>query len=284
MTKLTYTLAGQRSAKLYVNKAQMRIASRSNSRANWSSFMPAVKWKTYFSNELEIDVKELPSGVELIGDFKLSATTDKKEINANEVVNVTLEIIGEGNLEDIKSFKPYVDDVSVFDEKIEILGNTLTQKIAFVAERDFTIPSFTLKYFDLKSEKVKTLSTKEIVVKVNNAKLKEKIEIQRAEESVEQTPVSVTKEFDKLTLIITFISGLLLGILIMLFKSYKFKKKDKKLSIKDPKNLLLKLVNHSDDEDVKMIVDKLEKSIYANEKLEIDKKILKEVLKRYDIS
>ena len=60
VTKIIYTIAAQREGELKVAKAQMRIASRSNSRDRWNSFLSAVKWKTYFSNDLSIAVKPLP--------------------------------------------------------------------------------------------------------------------------------------------------------------------------------------------------------------------------------
>lgn len=283
ITKLTYTMAPQRAGKLKISKAQMRIASRSNRADSWGSWVPTIRWKTYFSNELDIDVKDLPSGITLVGDFSIEVKVDKTEINVNEAVNVTIEVVGVGNLEDIKSFKPYIDGVSVFDEKIAIEGTLLTQKIAFVAERDFKIPAFTLKYFDTESKKIKSVSSKEIDIKIKNVKVKEELNIKR-EKPQAKVDVDVSSgEFDKLTLIITFIIGLTCGILIMMMKPFKRAKKEKKGSIKDPKVLLVKLLPFKDDEEVKNIIDLLENSIYSSQKLELDKKVLKEILKKYEI-
>lgn len=283
ITKLTYTLAAQRAGNQKVTKAQMRIATRSGKRDPWGAFMPSIKWKGYFSNELDIDVKPLPVGVDLIGNFAISVKAEKKEVNANEAVNIKIEVTGVGNLEDIKSFKPHIEDVSVFDEKISIEGNKLTQNIAFVTERDFTIPSFSLKYFDTKTKSVKTIRSEAIAVKVKNAKAKEELTIKR-EENQSEGVVSVSRgEFDKLTLMVTFILGLLIGVAIMLIKPFKFSKKEKTVSLKEPKNLLMKLLPYRDDEDVKKVVDILEKNIYSGETLELDNKALKEVLKRYNL-
>ena len=285
ITKLIYTIAAQRPGTLEITKAQMRIASRTNRVDSWGSFMPSIKWKTYFSNEVGVDVKALPNGVKLVGDFSISVKADKKEINANEAVNIKIEVIGIGNLEDIESFKPFIDGISVFDEKIELEGTLLTQNIAFVAERDFTIPEFSLRYFDTESKKVKTISTQAIDIKVNNAKIKEELNIKREETQDKEIVTSSVSnaEFDKLTLIGVFVVGLVVGMLLMLLKSFSLSKKDKKQSLKNPKNLLMKLLPYKDDEDVKNIIDKLEASIYSNNKLELDKKSLKEVLKRYEV-
>ena len=285
ITKVVYTMAAQREGKLKIKKAQMRIASRSNRANSWGDWIPTIKWKTYFSNELNLDVKPLPTGVNLVGDFSIDVKVDKKEVNANEAVNLTIEVLGIGNLEDIKNFKPYINEVSVFDEKIVIEGTKLTQKIAFIAERDFTIPAFNLKYFDTQTKKIKTISSKEIDIKIKNAKVQEELTIKREDKSSVEVESTPSAEFDKTILFNTFIMGLASGILLMLLKPLKgFKKDNSSSSLKDPKVLLMKLLPYKDDEEVGKIVDILEKSIYSNEKLEYDKKILKVILKKYKIS
>ena len=180
ITKLTYTMAAQRVGSLKISRAQMRIASRTNTKDTWGAWIPQIKWKTYFSNALDVQVKALPSGVNLVGDFSISVNTDKNEINSNEALNVTVEVNGVGDLEDIKSFKPYIDGVSVFDEKIVIKGTKLSQKMAFISDRDFTIPPFKLKYFDIKTSQIKTISTKSIDVKVKGSKEKPTLTIKRS--------------------------------------------------------------------------------------------------------
>jgi len=282
-TTIVYTLAPQRVGKLNIQKAHMRIASRTARTNSWGDWSPTVKWKTYFSNELNINVKPLPSGVDLVGDFSINVEIDKKEVNENEAVNLTVEVSGLGNLEDVKSFKPQIEGVSVFDEKIEIKGTKLTQKIALISEKDFIVPPFTLKYFDSKTKEIKIISTKKIDIKVKGTKAKEKLLIKREniKENIQKSNEII--KLDKITLIITFIVGLISGILLMLFKPFRKNKKQNSTSIKDPKILLMKLLPYKDDAEVKKIVDILENNIYANKKEEYDKKALKEVLKRYDI-
>lgn len=284
ITKIVYTMAPQRAGKTTITKAQMRIASRSNKADSWGAWIPTIKWKTYFSNELEVDVKPLPSGLNLVGDFSITAIADTKEIEANEAVNVKIEVLGNGNLEDIKSFKPTIDGVSVFDEKIVIEGTKLTQNIALVGEKDFVIPPFSLKYFDPESKKSKTVSTKEIFVKVKNKKAKEKLTIKRDEEAGIELKRASNNGFSKSMIILIFLIGLVSGVLIMLLKPWGRFKNAKSISIKDPKILLMKLLPFKDNEDVKGIVDILEKSLYSEEKLKYDKKALKEIMKKYDIS
>lgn len=284
VTKVLYSLAPQRVGEHKISKAQMRVASRSGREDSWGAWIPTIKWKTYFSNELDFNVKALPSGVDLVGNFAIKAIPEKKEINANEALNLTIEVEGEGNLEDIKSFKQSIEGVAVFDEKIAIDGNKLTQKIAYIAERDFVIPPFVLRFFNPKTKEIKLVTTKEIKIEVKNSKAAEELKIQKElSVSVETDAKKDKSGCDAVLLIAAFVGGLLLGVLAMILKPWKGNKKEKNLSIKEPKVLLGKLLPYKDDKEAGEIVEILEKNIYSGQKLEIDKKRLKEVLKRHNI-
>jgi len=289
ITKVIYTLSAQRVGTLKIPKAQIRIANRVNNRDGWGMWMSQVKWKAYFSNELNIDVKELPEGIKLIGNFNINTKVDKTKIHANEALNLVIEVKGNGNLEDIKSFKPYINGVNVFDEKIVIKGNKLTQKMAFVADGNFTVPPFTLKYFDTKTKQIKTISTQKIYIEVEGSKVNTPLTIKRSDNSKTEDITEVKEEdinSNKSSLFmlgIAFITGLLIGISLMMIKYKKYKKKKKVLDTKDPKLLFIKLLPYKDDKDVREIMDILENNIYSDKKQKIDKKALKKVLKQYEL-
>jgi len=285
ITTLSYQMSAQRDGNVTITPAQMRIASRSNSVDSWGAWVPNIKWKSYFSNKLDLKVKPLPAGISLVGDFTIEATVDKSEINANEAVNVMLKVKGEGNLEDIKPFKPYIDGVSVFDEKIVLQKSLLTQKMAFVSDTDFTIAPFTLKYFNPQRKKIQTIATNKIEIKVKNAKPKEELVIKREEQKSDEAVVtSPPKEFNLTWVVLGFLAGLACGIVLMLLRPWKLLKKEKNVSIKDPKILLVKLLPYKNDVQVQEIIDILEKNIYENAALHYNKQTLKECLKRYKIS
>ncbi len=285
ITKITYQMAAQRVGRLKITSAQMRIASRAHVRDSWGSWIPKIKWKTYFSNELNIEVKELPKGVHLVGEFTITATSDKREINVNEAINLTIKVQGNGNLEDIKSFKPYIDGVNIFDEKIVLKGDSLTQKIVFVGESDFSIKPFTLKYFNPLTKEIKTISTDAINIKVKNSKPKVELIIKKEKvKEKEKVILSQNSGISEYWFVLIFTLGLASGVLIMFLKSYKFKTKKQEVCIKEPKILLVKLLPYKNDEDVKNIMDILEKNIYENAKIEVDKKLLKDIIQKHDIS
>ena len=285
ISEVVYTVAPQREGNQEIEKAQMRIASRSHSRDNWGAWIPKIKWKTYFSNSIKLNVKALPAGVNLVGDFTINSNVDKNEINSGEAINVTVEVLGNGNLEDIKSFKPASSIANIFDEKIKIEANKLSQKMAFVGENDFVVPSFSLKYFDLKTKEIKTISTKEIAIKVKNAKLKEEITIKRQEIKTPKAVSVQTSSIDINTTVMIeiFALGLIIGLTIMYFKPWNIFKREKTVSIKDEKVLLVKLLPFKEDIEVQKIVDILESNIYSKDKKRLDKKQLQELLKKYKV-
>ncbi len=288
VTKVVYKISSQRAGTLKIEPAQIAIATRVNSRDMWGSFSPQVKWKSYFSNELSVTTKPIPNGATLIGDFSIKASVDKQEINPNEAVNVSVEVIGEGNLEDIQSFKPYINNVSVFDEKPVVNGIKLQQKIALVGDDSFTIPSFKLQYFNTKTAKIEEIRTKEIQIKVNGAKPAHELKIKRDEEvsvAVKTPPVVMVE--NRLTLLygfIIFIVGLTLGIILMLLKPWNILQREKSFDVKNEKTLLVKLMPYSEDAQVKSMMDVLENNVYSNAKTQVDKKLLKEILNKYKIS
>ncbi|MDQ7043954.1 MAG: oxygen-tolerance protein, partial [Sulfurimonas sp.] len=86
-------------------------------------------------------------------------------------------------------------------------------------------------------------------------------------------------------LFLAFLLGVVISIVLMLLKGKISLKKSKTFDIKDEKVLLIKLMPYKDsDKDVQDLVNVLENNIYAKEKVSVDKKMLKEVLKKYDIS
>lgn len=289
ITKVVYTMAAQREGELTVDPAQIKIASRTNMMDIWGSFSPNVHWKTYYSNSIKVKVDPLPNGVNLVGDFTIDASADKKTINPNEALNVLVTVKGEGNLEDIKSFKPYVEGVSVFDEKpkVDNKTNSFTQKLAFVSDSDFEVPSFELKFFNPKTKQVVTIHTQPIKVKVNGSKAKkESLLIKREEPQQASKQAIVVKQegVSYLWMGIAFLAGLVIGIILMLLKPWRLFGNKESVSIKDPKQLLIKLLPYKEDPEVKALVEVLEAKIYYNNPQDIDKKVLKALLKRYNIS
>ncbi len=298
VTEIVYIVAAQKSGKLHVGHAQLQIAKRVHSRDAWGSFFAQLQWSNFFSNELDIDIKELPDNINIVGDFKISASLDKLEAAPNDAVNLTLKISGSGNFEDIKSLKPFVDGVNIFEEDATVEAQVVNgkyrgiwqQKMAFVSEHDYTIPPIELKYFNPETKNIVTISTKALHVKIKGkAKSEEKpVKIERSSEDKEPLKVHTTVQNQQPSYlwILTLIGGIILGVLIMLVPWKRFKKEDdnfNSVNIKDEKSVLNFLLNHIDDKEAFEMVKLLEAKLYEGKSVVIDKKHLKGLVKRLHV-
>ena len=291
--RVTYVLAAQKSGKLSIDPAQIKIATRSASRDVWGQWLPQLKWRSYFSNPVEVEALPLPDNVSLVGDFAITAEADKHEIDANEAVNVTLRVNGSGNFEDIGSLKPHIQGVSVFADEPEVKGyvengsykGSWTQKLAFVSERGFSVPSFELHYFDPKTKSVKTVRTEPIDVKVRNEAPRQAtpLKIERAEPKQQE---SKTAAFTKGSWELPFGAGVLVGVLVgagivlVPWGQRRKAKRSERIDPKDHKAALAQLLPYRGDAEVDAMVNLLESSLYGGEANSIDGKQLKALLRR----
>ncbi len=298
VTEVTYIVAAQKSGVQHIGRAQLQVAQRAHSQDAWGQWFPRLQWRSFFTNELDIEAKALPRGVNLVGDFKIAALLDKNETAPNDAVNLTLQLSGSGNFEDVGSLKPFINGVNIFEEDAVIQGaikdgtysGIWQQKMAFVSEHDYTIPPIQVKYFNPKTEKIVTISTQALHVKIKGkARKKEKaLKIERSDEQnsfVKDEAKSVSLGPSYLWLI-GLIVGMLIGVFIMLIPWKRFVKEEdtfKSVNIRDEKSVLNFLLNFINDREVFEMVKLLEEKIYEGKSITIDKKQLKILLKRLHV-
>jgi hypothetical protein len=267
----------------------------------------AISWKKLFSNEAKLHVKALPENLEIFGDFHISATVDKKELLANKPLNLTLEIKGEGNLDDIKKFTLDIPDAVVYADEPTVDATVsdgsykgiFRQKIAIVADRNYTIPAVSFSYFDKHELKKKTIQTQPFSITVKggtNSKPHPLIEEKRAstpstvEHSLENHTKAVATKKDKNEKYFWLLGGLILGAVVTylagLFGGKKrIKKPKKERSVienieraKDDKALFeLLLPYESSHPKLKNTLAKLEKNLYKQGNESIDKEDIYEI-------
>ncbi len=127
-----------------------------------------------YSNELKLDVKPLPGGVNLVGNYLLNVKTDKFKTDSKQPVNLTIELIGKGNLDNFEGFHVDIPGVTVYDDKPAVtkerkkgvLTSRAVYKFALVSDRDYTIPSFSATFIDPASGEVKTVRSNEVKIEV----------------------------------------------------------------------------------------------------------------------
>lgn len=288
-----YAMSAQQSGKLSLGPLRWDIKVRSKSKDYWGSFMATAKTRTVFSNELDIEVKPLPQGIDLVGDMSITAHVDKNEINAGEAVNLTIEVKGRSNVEDISSFSIHLDAAQAFNEDPKVSHylqdgkyfGSFVQKSALVAERDFTIPSFELKYMDVQTDTVKTIKTEEIKVKVlNSAPIEKKeLKISRPDEEVKDINIAPSA-LNYLQVSLLLLAGFVLGLIAAMVPWKRvLKKKNERHTVlaKESKEVLQLLMSHMhEDKEIEVLVKKISENLYEGKSHKIDKKHLKAFVKR----
>lgn len=112
-----------------------------------------------------------------VGQFSISASTDKKQVNANDPCTIRVVIDGIGNLKLLK--QPVVKFPTDFDKydpkvtdktKLSTRGLEGSMVYDFIAvprhQGKYTIPSIEFTYFDTKKQKYETLKTQPIDIEV----------------------------------------------------------------------------------------------------------------------
>jgi len=122
---------------------------------------------------LSVKIKDTPS--KLVGEFALKVKKEKLKVTAYEPYNLEIQIQGVGNFSNLDSIYFTIDGVKIFTDDA-ILKTELTQdgekgvwsqKFAFVSEKSFVIPEFSIEYFNLKTDMLEKLTFERVNVNVD---------------------------------------------------------------------------------------------------------------------
>ena len=265
---LTFHLAPQKSGTLTIDKQLLRVSHREY-KTN------LIKWNNFYTKPKDIEVLPLPENLIIQGKYSISALVDKNKIDANKPINLTLVLEGYGNFIDIEPFDLNISKQLVYNSKPNIITNfdknknkgKFIQKFSIIADKDFTIPSITFKYFNRVKKDTVTIKTKPIKIKILN---------------IVNTKIS---NGDNFTLKYIYLAiGILIGIMIyFIYTKYINLKKEKRdeqplikkiKKAKSDKLLYEILLPYSSNTDIGNIMKKLEENIYKNSKNKIDKNII----------
>ena len=264
----------------------------------FSAFNSSIEWSRIASNSLNIEVIPLPQGVTVSGNFNIQAKVDKTKVYANKPVNLTIKIEGSGNIDDIEKFNINLPDAIIYADDPKINSyikngkyyGTFTQKIAIIADRNYTIPSIEFKFFD--GKEVKIIKTKPIKIEViggNSSNDNIKVVASNIDKNTTKTKIVYKKSNSWLSLIIGFILGIFTT---LIFTKFKFKPQKEELPItkaikkakndKELYNLLLPYLNEG--EFIKEVINKLEENIYKKTQHKINKQDIIDYLEEINLA
>lgn len=129
----------------------------------------------------KVEIKE--ADAELVGDFTLEVEKRELHVKAHEPYHLTLTIKGLGNFEAIEPLVFEIEGVRVFAGDVLLktalsksgVEGELSQKFAFVSEKDFIIPKLEITYFSLIDEKKQKLIMDAMDVRVDGGFIKKEL-------------------------------------------------------------------------------------------------------------
>jgi len=258
------------------------------------------KWKKVFSNSLKLNVKEIPGQINIIGkNLIIKSFTDKKKVDLGNPINLTIQIKGIGNLEDIDKFELKIKNATIYEDEPTIKNETFLQKIAIIGNNNFIIPSISLKYFNKDNKKIKIIKTEPIKIKVNNIN---SISNNNIKKSLSKKDISNIKDIGEkinkipeneknveilknsyvyiIIAIISFLLGYFSSTKMNTFNTGKIKKSTNAdilnliKKAKTDKELYELLLPYNNNKIVTDILYKLENNIYKKENVKINKQEL----------
>ncbi len=298
VTELGYLLVPKQEGNFTVGPATAKVGLVDTSRRDMFGRFFGTVWRPIASNTLEIKVKPTPQDTDLIGSFTLKSRIDKNQVKANKPVNLTIEIKGEGNLEDFEFPAYEIDGVTLYsdDAKIEteVTNNQLkshyVKTFVFIADHDFTIPARSISVYDTKENKVVTLEipSYDISVEADSNSKAVSTTGSTPEEGIVQTNLKQQENQQKSQvkkeqnvawwmLIVSFVFGMFIMYIGKLLPQFKRKPNP----FKEEEALKILYGHMSEDKAVEEMVRKLYARKNGDKSVQIDKKELKAMVERF---
>lgn len=299
--RFNYILTPTIEQNLTIEPIMAKVAERSQARDNFfGSIFDKPKWSQIISNSLNINIKASPSQSDLIGDFKLTQQIDNNKVKANKPVNITINISGEGNLEDFDSLNYEIDGVTIYSDDAKIttqlrenrLISNYTKKFVFISDNNFTIPNKSFYVFNFKNNTMYNMNINSYNINVQGTPIQQnKILVHKNSITSSNSTISTSnpttnenisnEKSPKIwMLLLSFITGIIITLITLKFnqiKKFRFKSNPYKHS--EALKILYPHINS--DKDVEEMVRNLYAKKNGNKDIKIDKKKLKELLRIY---
>ena len=301
VTELRYLLTPQREGNFTIDPATAKIGVSDTSRRDMFGRFFGTVWVPISSNSMTIEVRSTTQNTDLVGSFYIENSIDKQEVKANNPVNLTVKIEGEGSLEDFEFSEYEIDGVTIYSDDAKVdtkiigkkLKSTYSKSFAFIAANDFTVPARNITAYDTETNTVKTLEIPSYEVKVESNKVALSTPTDKTEKSaVVQTNIKQdesllpdatekevkVKSVEWWMLILAFISGLILMYVLKYVSLSKFKRN--KSPYKESEALKILYAHINESKEIEEMVRKLYAKKNGDKSVIIDKKLLKELVEK----
>ena len=296
--EVRYILTAQQEGNFTATPAYARVGMADGSRRDIFGMTFGTTWKQAASNTLEIEVLPQPKESDLVGDFTVDTTIDAQEVKANKPVNLTVKIEGKGNLESFEFPKYEIDGVTVYSDEAKVetkvvdgeIHSSYSKSFAFISEEDFTIPERSFSMLSLKDRQVRRVKVNGYDVTIKRAKSAAATAETAQVHGVVQTNIEPdatertapkeekAKSIAWWMLAVAFGSGALFMMVLQRLPRFKIRSAN---PYKESEALKILYTHMSEDAQVEAMVRKLYARKNGDKSVEIDKKLLKEMVEKY---
>ena len=235
---------------------------------------------------LTLDVKPLPSGTELVGDFTLDYQINSHDAEAFEPLPIQIRIKGKGYPPLLKKLLPKEGNFTRFTESPLVSStsttqgtiNTVTYAMALSAPKSFTLPTLVIKVFNPLTQKSYELVVPKQTFKIHpleRSKLLDKVD----------NPAAFIFDWSWLETFLSYLVVFVAGYLFALSWKWQKKTKQKKEPLKEKiqhaktHKQLLQILLSQDKKYFTSSIQKLESTLYTEENIPL-KQIKKEALEK----
>ena len=289
--ELNYLLIAKKAGKLTLEPATAKVAQRTRELQSGGWYIDVPKWTQISSPSLVVNVKAPTEAHDIVGDYRLTQKIDKTKVKANKPVHLTIELLGEGTLDDYEGVEFKIPNVTIYSDKPKLestlIGDTLhshySKSFVFIAEHDFTIPSKTIRAYNYKTGEIKLLKTKAYSIEVEGAKVAKNGSVVHTKNHLNFSANEFSNQ-SRLPSLLALFLAFVLGIVVTYFFKYLSKInlwKPKGKSFRGDEALKILYPKMSQSKEVEEMVRKLYAIKNGNRKIEIDKQQLKELVERY---
>ena len=109
-----------------------------------------------------LNITPLPQGINVTGTYTLSSKVDKHKVKAGEPIRFTVQLQGEGNIEDLSFFTLAIPHTTVYEKAT----STNEKYFDIISDSNYTIPAISLEYYNQSSKSIERLSSKAFTIEV----------------------------------------------------------------------------------------------------------------------
>ena len=163
--KQTYQLVAKRDGHLTLTPLQAHVEMiplAYQERYNRNKYLKKLD---IYTHPLTLNVKPLPKGIDVTGDYQLIAHVDKNSSTAGVPIHYKIELQGEGNLKTLDFLTLDIPHVLIYEKS----KTALSKDFELLSDRNFTIPAMMLKYYSQKNHSIEFLSTPAFKINIKNS-------------------------------------------------------------------------------------------------------------------